>query len=938
MALIKWLWRQRLIRFGVVGAVCTGLQETVLLTLVHAHYNARLANAIGIIVAAQLSFFLSRRLIWRDRYINNHAVAWTSFMAIAITAFVASESTFTLTQYLGFRNVAASLTGVVVGTAVTWFGNNKGTFRKKQRPNRVTEEMERYVSDVDLSIIIPALREAQHIGSTLRRLAACLGWCDLGTVEVIVVAADGGDNTAAIAAGYADLFPHFQVLQPGPAVGKGRDVQAGMSQARGRFRMFMDADLATPLWHMQHVKRFMEADGHVGIGVRRVGRYHHTKTRNFVSFCCSMLTFLVAIPGIRDARCGFKIFEARVAEQLFSRLRLLQWGFDTELLAMARLFGHEITTFKISDWHDPRESGDGLRGEACSLFKVIYGNVLDPFIIRWNVLTGKYTRAVHNHPPHTHRKVRQRAVNEIVTARERDRTVRWVALVSFVTAITSYIIVAQHHELLRFSDAASYMLIARRTVMGLTPGLAQLGASWLPLPDMLQFPFIWDSYFYRTGLAGSISSMAAFVLSCSLLYLIVYRYTGRKIAGIVAAATFGLSFNVLYLQSTPMTEMLMFASILAAVYCLQQWIDTDRYRWLTASGVAAFAASLIRYEAWPIVGLLVIVAGIAAFRQHGDDLDTQLRRRRARDRVVLTLLFGLAGIGMWLLYNQIIFHSWSSFLNGAYAHPAIGGGDPARHNWRNTTLTYWDAMVNTVGLPVLISGAVGMVVFGVNEFIRKRVVIRALPIMTLLAVIPFYLLTIYSGQRPLDVSQINGYNYNVRYGLLVLLPCAIFIGYLVGVVANRRLLLYPSLAAIVTIVFGYGAISVQQGIAPLVGIEHATPASMQAANAYERLIHGDGRVLMQFWGNEAVAFEAVPVNQIVWEGSNGLWTSALRSPIHNDISVIIARCAQPLPDLVCTSVNKGEISHYREVWSNKVYTIYVARTQPTINATLATRR
>jgi hypothetical protein len=435
--------------------------------------------------------------------------------------------------------------------------------------------------------------------------------------------------------------------------------------------------------------------------------------------------------------------------------------------------------------------------------------------------------------------------------------------------------------------------------------------------------------------------MAAYVLSCVLLYLIVYRYTGKKLAGFVGAAAFGLSVYVLYLQSTPMTENLMFASILAAVYCLQQWIDTGRYGWLTASGVSAFAASLTRYEAWPIVILLYLVAVIAAHRQykdamrmkHGDD-HKQLLRRRARDRLVMALI-GILGIGGWLLYNQVIFHSWASFLSGSFSHPAIGGGDPARGVWRVTLLTYWDAMVNTVGIPVLAIGVVGMIVFFVNELARKRMFVRAMPILTLLAVIPFYVLTIYSGERPLDVSQINGYNYNVRYGLLVLLPAAVFIGYLVSVAASKRFVLYPSITAIAAVILGYGAITLHQGVSPLIGIEHADPASLQAASAFEREYHG-GLVLMELWGNEAVAFNAVPVNEIIWEGSNGLWAPALRSPIHNGISVIIARCSQPTPDLVCTSINRGEMSHYRKVWSNDAYTIYVAREKPEIT-TLATR-
>src|SRR5215469_6454375 len=116
-------------------------------------------------------------------------------------------------------------------------------------------------SPIDLSIIVLAYMEAGIIADSLQQLAGWLKTHDYGTVEVMVVTADSADGTAKIAQSQAKLFQHFRVVNAGPRVGKGRDVRLGMFEARGRYRLFMDADLATPLRHLDDVKAFMDRGG-----------------------------------------------------------------------------------------------------------------------------------------------------------------------------------------------------------------------------------------------------------------------------------------------------------------------------------------------------------------------------------------------------------------------------------------------------------------------------------------------------------------------------------------------------------------------------------------------------------------------------------------------------------------------------------------------------
>ncbi|HVQ44803.1 MAG TPA: glycosyltransferase [Candidatus Saccharimonadia bacterium] len=248
---------------------------------------------------------------------------------------------------------------------------------------------------IDLSIIIPAYMEAARIADALVDLATFLKSRDYGKVEVIVVTADSPDGTAKIAAAQARLFKHFRLVQAGPRVGKGRDVRLGIFEARGRYRLFMDADLATPLHHLDDVKAFMDRGGVVGIAVRNLLVIHKQFTRKFVSKAANIAAQVLVVPGIKDTQCGFKVFEAEAAEKIFSRMTMLQWSFDMEILAIARQLHYPIEYFDTPDWKDPKTAGTSLVGD--SIIKVALSGFLDPFKIRAGIWAGRYRQAHYTH-------------------------------------------------------------------------------------------------------------------------------------------------------------------------------------------------------------------------------------------------------------------------------------------------------------------------------------------------------------------------------------------------------------------------------------------------------------------------------------------------------------------------------------------------------------
>ena len=248
---------------------------------------------------------------------------------------------------------------------------------------------------IDLSIIIPTLNEAQRITKSLTTLAHYLDSFSL-EVEVIVVDAHSPDGTADIAQSYAKHFRHFKVIDAGPRPKgkfiKGKQVRQGMLEAKGRYVMFMDADLATPLKYLENVKKLISQDTPVAICVRDL-QSSHTGIRKAVSGFGNFLVQMLILPGISDTQCGFKVFEGQAAKSIFTRQTIVGWGFDMEILAIARKLGYQIDQIKVPDWRDV-EVGSKIAGT--SAVKAALQTFPDLIKIKWGLMTGRYKKPGKN--------------------------------------------------------------------------------------------------------------------------------------------------------------------------------------------------------------------------------------------------------------------------------------------------------------------------------------------------------------------------------------------------------------------------------------------------------------------------------------------------------------------------------------------------------------
>jgi glycosyltransferase involved in cell wall biosynthesis len=190
----------------------------------------------------------------------------------------------------------------------------------------------------ELSIVVPAYNERARLTPTLERLAAfCAG---RETVEVVIADDGSSDGTADLAGDFANTHPGFRVLRELHG-GKGHAVRAGMQSALGRWRLFTDADLSTPI---DEVDRLMEsaraANAAIAIGSRALDRslvgVHQSAAREWSGRLFNVIVRRISGLPFLDTQCGFKLYRADAAELVFARQRLDGFAFDVEDLVIAR--------------------------------------------------------------------------------------------------------------------------------------------------------------------------------------------------------------------------------------------------------------------------------------------------------------------------------------------------------------------------------------------------------------------------------------------------------------------------------------------------------------------------------------------------------------------------------------------------------------------------
>jgi len=318
-----------------------------------------------------------------------------------------------------------------------------------------------------------------------------------------------------------------------------------------------------------------------------------------------------------------------------------------------------------------------------------------------------------------------------------------------------------------YGDAEAHLNMARRVLDSQTPGYDMIGRIWLPLPHLLMMPLARVDSLWHNGLAGAIPSGACFVAAGLFLFGAARRIFPPEAAA-ASLALFATNPNVLYLQSTAMTEAVFAACLLALLYFTVRFRQTQGWPSVVGAGIAACLGALTRYEGWFVIPFVALYFLVAA--------------RKRRLRIAAALFFVLAVLGplWWLAHNWWLTGDVLDFYRGSNSALSIQGSVhyPGRGNWREAWVYYRTAAQLCAGPGLFWAGAAG-VAAALMKHAFWPLILLALPGC-------FYVWSVHSAAVPIFVPTLwpNTF-YNTRYGLAVLPLLALSSGALVALIPER---------------------------------------------------------------------------------------------------------------------------------------------------------
>ncbi|CAN5697026.1 hypothetical protein BH24ACI5_BH24ACI5_04820 [soil metagenome] len=423
-------------------------------------------------------------------------------------------------------------------------------------------------------------------------------------------------------------------------------------------------------------------------------------------------------------------------------------------------------------------------------------------------------------------------------------------------------------------DARAHLVVARRILDGLTPGWQQIGAVWLPLPHLLNmFPVQVDAW-YRTGASGVAISVLSMALAAGSLAALLLRTTGSVVAAVTGAMLLLLNPNVLYVQSTPMTEPLLFGLTLFSIAATAAWLDrmpSDSAGSTLWPGLGMAGACLTRYEAWPVTAALLALAFAVLLRRG--------HRWTESSRLVTRLaLWPTAAIVIFSLNSRWVVGSW--FVPGDFFVPdnteALGRPLVA---WRQLR----EGLTELAGSTLPRAGYLGAALV-TWTWIRSRDRASLVLLLSLLA----------AAAVPMS-AYVQGHPFRIRYDLPLVIASASLAA--AGIAVSWRLLRIPLAVALL-------AISVREATpfdreAPLVVESQREARNMEGRRAITTYLqtHYDDDGIMMSMGSlghymHDLSLAGFRIKDFLHEGNGEIWEFAMLHPLGHANWLIIEGSAE----------------------------------------------
>jgi hypothetical protein len=504
-----------------------------------------------------------------------------------------------------------------------------------------------------------------------------------------------------------------------------------------------------------------------------------------------------------------------------------------------------------------------------------------------------------------------------------------------------------HGALLNYGDAIAHLHIARRVFDSHRPGLEQLGSVWLPLPHLLLIPFVSVYSWWANGIAGVIPSALAYFAGCAGIYRLA-RHWLRPSAAAVAVAFFATNPNLLYLQTTAMTEPLFLCEMIWLSVWLVEWrtsLNNDPPRAAKLLGCIAgalVAAVFTRYDGWVLAFLAWTSIGIV-----------QLRRSTLRSRTfwIMTAVVVAAPVA-WFVYNGAVFGDWLDFVRGPYSAAAIelrtatpGAGSP-HPGWHDpwVSLIFFvkcaemDAASESWGNTLLVLSLLGTIWAVVTT--HRRAFLWTL---LLWLPLPFYAYSIAFGSVPIFLPVWWPHSwYNTRYGLELLPAFALglaFVAQFTLAVAREfkpKIVAYAATVLYACILLNAWSVVRERPLTYVEGIkntESRRALEIEIPPVLRSLLakRPGGVVLMNTSVfPQLVSLTGIPLRQTINESDKEFYSAALAAPATHS-AIVLAFEGDEIDRAVHAHPEGLTMIRHFKAQGEPLGTVYVSDTPPAVN-------
>ncbi len=483
------------------------------------------------------------------------------------------------------------------------------------------------------------------------------------------------------------------------------------------------------------------------------------------------------------------------------------------------------------------------------------------------------------------------------------------------TAVVSTLYFLMQDTIVAYGDAESHLNIAKRVIHSITPGIAQLGGIWLPLPHVMMVPFVAIDALWRTGLAGSIVSGMCYLIAAVFLYKLAMLVIGNKWAAVLTSLVFVFNPNIMYLQATSMTELPLIAFFTLSSYFFIKYLKGKQPLYsLVLAAFFGFCAVLSRYDGWFLVLFESLIIGIQGFV-------LRWKWKKIEGSGILFVTLAFFGILLWLLWGQLIlgnalYFTQSQFSAQTQQRAWLAKGElPAYHNAWLAAAYYFVTAMGNAGILLWFVAIAGLIVYLRRGTDRKRFLI------VLLLMVPFLFnfVTLFMGQSVIFIPHLTPVSFewrlfNVRYGAMMIPVVAFFIGTLFSRASKFGKVVILGLFMAQFGLFGIGYTNVISYADGVVGLSHAKRPD---AEQWMKQHYDGGLVLLDDYARTMSIIRAgIPMQNVIYIGNKPYWEESLQDPAKYAVWIVMQK-----DDAVWTSlINDKAVEGRLYATFEKVYT------------------